>query len=171
MTITALNKVHLPQMTQLFAEANFFSADLFFRFNQRFFGFWQEGKLVAVIGAELNGHHGVLRSLVVSKAHRGAGIAKALIKHIEAYLVQQGVHTLYAFTQYGANYLTACNYRQILAKHVPSEINLLEYRLSTAKANDVIMSKELPYIKKQRAQQPSNYQNRLNPIKLITVAA
>jgi len=60
----------------------------------QFFGIRDVGCLVAVIGLEQFQSIGLLRSLAVVPDHRGGGLARELVVHVESFATSRGIESL-----------------------------------------------------------------------------
>lgn len=58
----------------------------------------RENHLIGVVGLEVYGEFGLLRSLAVAEPHRGKGVGKRLYENLMAYARLQGVKELYLLT-------------------------------------------------------------------------
>jgi amino-acid N-acetyltransferase len=79
-------------------------------------------KIVGVIGVEVYGREGLLRSLCVDKAYRGQGIAKMLYAKIVAYARTRKIDRLYLFTMYAEKFASKLGFRKIEKKRIPKSI-------------------------------------------------
>ncbi|MHA6495039.1 arsenic resistance N-acetyltransferase ArsN2 [Pseudomonas borbori] len=62
------------------------------------FGCMAEARLAGVVGLQLYGQDGLLRSLAVAESARERQLGKALLQHAEQHARAQGVRTLYLLT-------------------------------------------------------------------------
>ncbi|MEJ2693082.1 MAG: arsenic resistance N-acetyltransferase ArsN2 [Candidatus Thiodiazotropha sp.] len=88
----------------------------------RFFGLWDGGGLVAVVGLELLGSEGLLRSLAVRPALRNRGIAQALVAHAESFSIEQGVERLFLLTTTAEGFFRRLGYLPISRDEAPPVI-------------------------------------------------
>jgi amino-acid N-acetyltransferase len=79
-------------------------------------------KIVGVIGLELYGRVGLLRSLCVDQAYRGQGIARMLNAKMMAYAHMQGIDRLYMFTFDAEKFASKLGFRKIDKKQLPKNI-------------------------------------------------
>jgi amino-acid N-acetyltransferase len=79
-------------------------------------------KIVGVIGVEVYGRAGLLRSLCVNQAYRGKGIAKLLNAKIMAYARMRGMDRLYMFTFDAEKFASKLGFRKIDKKQLPRSI-------------------------------------------------
>lgn len=81
-------------------------------------------KVVGVIGVEIQGRAGLLRSLCVKQAYRGQGIAKVLNSRIVAYARANKIERLYLFTLSAERFASKLGFHKIDKKQVPKSIRL-----------------------------------------------
>ena len=87
-----------------------------------FFVAREEDELVGVVGAELYGTVGLLRSLAVAPSSRGDGVGARLTNAIERYAHRQGVTALYLLTTTAAEYFERRGYQRIERDALPEAI-------------------------------------------------
>lgn len=80
------------------------------------------GTLIGVIGLELNGRTGLLRSLAVAPAWRGQAIAARLVDRCELDARSAGVDELYLLTTSAADYFLRRAYAIVARDAVPAAI-------------------------------------------------
>ena len=81
-----------------------------------------QGTLVGVVGLELNGRAGLLRSLAVAPAWRGRAIAARLVERCEMEARAAGVDELYLLTTSAADYFLQRAYTIVARDEVPAAI-------------------------------------------------
>ena len=69
-------------------------------------------RLAGVVGLEMLGDIGLLRSLAVPDAYRGQGIGTRLIEKAEDYACAQGIKDLYLLTTTAPDYFTKRGYQR-----------------------------------------------------------
>jgi amino-acid N-acetyltransferase len=79
-------------------------------------------KVVGVIGVEVYGRVGLLRSMCVDQAYRGQGIAKMLHRKILTYAQLQKVGRLYVFTLNAEKFASKLGFHKIDKKRIPKSI-------------------------------------------------
>jgi len=79
-------------------------------------------KIVGVIGVEIYGRTGLLRSLCVDEAWREKGIGKRLNAKIFAYASMQKIDRLYIFTQSAEKFASKLGFHKIDKKRIPKSI-------------------------------------------------
>src|SRR4030067_634123 len=79
-------------------------------------------KIVGVIGVEVYGQVGLLRSLCVDQAYRGQGIAKMLNAKMSAYAHMLKIDRLYLFTWDAEKFTSKSGFHKIDKKRIPKSI-------------------------------------------------
>jgi len=79
------------EVEALLTEAQLPIADLASSRSLNLFGMRDGGRLVGVVGIEVYGSVGLLRSLAVAPAHRNSGLGGSLVSNAEAWAARQGV--------------------------------------------------------------------------------
>jgi amino-acid N-acetyltransferase len=80
------------------------------------------GKVVGVAGLELHGGHGLLRSVAVSPAHRGRGLASRLCDEVEARAAALGARRLFLLTETAERFFSRRGYARSARSLAPPEI-------------------------------------------------
>lgn len=88
----------------------------------QFFGIRSGSVLVAVVGLELFGSVGLLRSLAVSPAYRGRGLAQQLVAFIEQLAASRGVDTLFLLTTTAATFFGKLGFEPVSRSAAPPAI-------------------------------------------------
>jgi amino-acid N-acetyltransferase len=83
----------------------------------------EDDYLCGVVGLELYGSCGLLRSLAVTPARRGEGIGEALLAHAEQAAAASGVKELYLLTTTAERYFAAHGYSRVDRVTAPAEIS------------------------------------------------
>lgn len=109
----------------------------------RLFTFYEESKLIGVVGIELAGQDGLLRSLCVDAEQRTSGIGRKLVEFIENYAKEQGVKNLYLLTTTAAPFFTHRSYQTIDRSVVPAAIRQTSEFTSICPASATVMKKRL----------------------------
>ena len=81
-----------------------------------------DGSLLGGVGLELRKPHGLLRSLVVARPARGAGLGRRLVTAAEKVAREQGVTTLYLLTPDASAFFIRLGYVETGREAVPREI-------------------------------------------------
>lgn len=96
MTITA--RPSEPVVRRLLEAANLPTADITPHKLETFYAVEQEGQVRGIVGLELYGAAGLLRSLVVTPEARTQGAGSTLVAHAERVAAERGVTALYLLT-------------------------------------------------------------------------
>lgn len=88
----------------------------------RFYGVRRQGALAAVIGLEVYGEVGLLRSLAVDPEWRGQGLANQLVAFVESQALAQGVQSLYLLTSTAVSYFREQGYALLIRANAPPAI-------------------------------------------------
>ena len=81
---------------------------------ENFFIAVEDNKLTGVIGMDRYGADGLLRSAIVQKEYRHAGIAAALVARLFDEAAKQGVTTLYLITNTAESYFQKMAFKKLL---------------------------------------------------------
>lgn len=84
------------------------------------------GSIVAAVGCETFGEHGLLRSLVVHPDSRGLGIGRALARAMEGQAFSKGVRSLYLLTTTAPGFFLRLGYEPTARDAVPACIAATE---------------------------------------------
>ncbi len=79
-------------------------------------------KIVGVIGLEVYGRVGLLRSLCVDQAYRGRGIARMLNAKIMAHARMRGIDRLFMFTFAAEKFASKLGFHKIGKNRIPESI-------------------------------------------------
>ena len=96
-----------------------------------------------LVGCELHGSDGLLRSLVVTPDNRGAGTGSALVEHVEAYARKQGVWALYLLTTTADEFFARRGYSSVDRSQVPDSIRSTPEFSDICPASSAVMVKHL----------------------------
>lgn len=100
-------------------------------------------KIIGVIGLEVYGDYGLLRSMVVDQAHRNNHIASHLVNRLESFAQSLGLQRMYLLTQTAESYFDRKGYRVIGRKDIPEAIKASSEFSHTCPATAVAMQKEI----------------------------
>ena len=89
---------------------------------QTFFASESNGEIEGVVGLELYGKVGLLRSLVVSPRRRSSGLGSALVAHAEGVAQSRGVAALYLLTTTAEAFFRQLGYVRVAREVAPTEI-------------------------------------------------
>ena len=97
--ITRIKPVsELTEIVSLLSECDLPVSDISLSRPLQFFGIRSDSSLAAVIGLELFGSAALLRSLAVTPACRGRGLARKLVAYTEHFAASHGVEFLFLLT-------------------------------------------------------------------------
>ena len=88
----------------------------------QFFGIFEDTNLLAIIGLELYGNVGLLRSLAVLPTSQHSGLGNRLVKHAESVAMQNGVEQLYLLTTTAEAYFLQQGYNSASRDEAPEAI-------------------------------------------------
>lgn len=108
-----------------------------------FFGVREGAALLAVVGLELYGRAGLLRSLAVSPSRRGQGWARELVAYAERHAASRGVERLYLLTTSVAGFFEKLRYARISRADVPAAIQATSEYSHLCPASSMCLSKSL----------------------------
>jgi amino-acid N-acetyltransferase len=127
----------------LLAESGLPTADITPDKLATFFAADDDGRVPGVVGLELHGRVGLLRSLAVDSRHRSAGLGSALVAHAEAFARSRGVTALYLLTTTAAAFFRRRGYEPIPRALAPPEIQATSEFGRLCPASAVLMIKRL----------------------------
>ena len=133
----------LDQILSLLAESGLPVSDISRAHLPLFFGIQSDSGLIAVIGLELFGTVGLLRSLAVSKACRGQRFGRQLVDFAEHYAAECGAETLFLLTTTAAVFFQQLGYNQVARADVPHAIRSTSQFSSLCPASSVVLSKKV----------------------------
>lgn len=104
------------------------------------------GNLVGLVGVEIYGEDGLLRSLCVVESHRGRGTGRALLSAIETMMATRGVRDVYLLTTTAARFFEREGFATIPRDQAPAAIcQTTEFR-SLCPASATFMGKGVPRV-------------------------
>lgn len=98
---------------------------------------WAVGGLEAFIEV------GLLRSLAVEAAARNRGLATALVRHVETYAAEHGIHRLYLLTNTAESFFERLGYSRLARDAAPPAIRATREFASLCPDDAAFMSKTL----------------------------
>lgn len=104
----------------------------------------REGDIVGVVGLEVCGDHGLLRSTAVDPAYRDRGLGRALVERIIAEAEARGIHALYLLTTTAERYFPSFGFATITRDTVPSPIRATAEFAGACPASATVMCLTLP---------------------------
>jgi amino-acid N-acetyltransferase len=128
---------------RLLAEAGLPTADITAGHLEHFFGCGPGDDLAAVVGLELFGAAGLLRSLAVAASGRRHGLGKRLVAHAERYARERGVESLYLLTTTAEGFFSRLGYERVPRDAVPEAIKATREYAGICPASAVVMTRRL----------------------------
>jgi amino-acid N-acetyltransferase len=133
-----------PEVEALLTEARLPISDLPSCRSLDLLGIRENGRLVGVVGVEVYGSVGLLRSLAVEPASRNAGLGVSLVSGAESLAVQRGVKTLYLLTTTAAGFFARLGYEAVPRSEAPTAIAATTQFSDLCPASSTFMRKDLP---------------------------
>ena len=127
----------------LLIRANLPVADLHARAGLQWFGVRRGEPLIGVVGVEVYGAVGLLRSLAVEEAYRRSGLGRALVERAESWATRHGVEALYLLTTTAANFFARRGYQAIPRSEAPAAIAGTPQFVGLCPASSTFMRKKL----------------------------
>lgn len=110
---------------------------------EHFFGCGAEGDPKGVVGVELYGDVGLLRSLAVDAAARGHGCGTRLVAEAENHARANGVRTLYLLTTTAERFFASLGYDKVERSSVPDAIRRTHEFSTLCPVSSIVMVKRL----------------------------
>lgn len=133
----------LPEVISLLESSGLPVADIRPAPPIQFFGIHVDGKLVAVVGLELQATVGLLRSLAVAPAFRGRGFGREMVGFAESVAASQGVETLFLLTTTAERFFQTLGYRPAVRSEAPPAIQATSQFTSLCPAAAEFLSKQI----------------------------
>jgi amino-acid N-acetyltransferase len=99
--------------------------------------------ITGVIGLEIYGDYGLLRSLTVKPAFRNQHIAGKLIAEIENLATSKGLKAIFLLTETAPGYFTNKGYQKTTRGEVPAEVQRSTEFSHVCPQSAIVMKKEL----------------------------
>lgn len=131
------------KVKKLLAACKLPSTDLEDEHFEHFFGCGGKADPKGVVGVELYGTFGLLRSLAVDQAARRRGCGKGLVKEAEQYAAGRGVQSLYLLTTTAEDFFAALGYMRVDRAQVPEAIRNTREFSSLCLSSSSVMVKDL----------------------------
>jgi len=109
----------------------------------QFFGVTIAGCLEAVVGLELFGNAGLIRSLAVLPAHRGNGFAKELVAFAEEQAASLGTKNLFLLTETAEAFFLKLGYQPARRSDAPQAIKSTPQFSSICPDSSAFLTKRL----------------------------
>lgn len=98
---------------------------------------------VGIVGLQFYGSDALLRSLVVSTAHRGQGLGQELVEHAERHARASGVATVYLLTTTAERFFRSRGYSPTPRDNAPPAIRSTPEFSTLCPASSAFLSKHL----------------------------
>lgn len=131
------------EVEALLTEAQLPVSDLSGSLSLNLLGMRESGRLVGVVGVEVYGAVGMLRSLAVASSRRNAGLGVSLVSNAEAWAAERGVKTLYLLTTTAAEFFAKLGYEAIPRSEAPAAIAATAQFSDLCPASSTFMRKVL----------------------------
>jgi amino-acid N-acetyltransferase len=99
--------------------------------------------ITGVVGLEIYGNYGLLRSLAVNSGLNNKGIGAALLKRIETLATEQGLGAMYLLTETAKDYFEHKGYEHIARMDIPEEVKAASEFTHVCPDTAVAMQKSL----------------------------
>jgi len=129
---------------RLLREANLPEADLTAEKLAAFYALEHDGVVAGIVGLELYGTVGLLRSLVVSPERRAQGAGSALVAYAERAAADRGVRALYLLTTTGETFFRRRGYERLERDRAPEAIRRTSEFAGVCPSTAAFMVKDLP---------------------------
>ncbi len=100
-------------------------------------------QIEAVVGLEVGGEFGLLRSLAVVPSRRGQGLGIRLVEHMEAYALSQQIAALYLLTTTADGFFAHLGYEVISRASAPAALQVMAEFQSICPDSAICMQKVL----------------------------
>ena len=100
-------------------------------------------ELLGLVGLELYGHYGLLRSLVVNSKYRNQSVAGKLIIELENIALKFGIGEIYLLTETALVYFKRKGYSEVSRNEVPVQVQQSSEFSHVCPASAVVMKKLL----------------------------
>ena len=131
------------KVKNLLAACKLPSSDLEPAHFEHFFGCGPETEPQGVVGVELYGKVGLLRSLAVDEAARGRGCGKRLVRQAEEHAAGNGVQSLYLLTTGAEDFFRLQGYVEVERASVPEVIRSTAQFSTLCPSSSTVMMKHL----------------------------
>lgn len=136
--VTGLNEV-----VALLGECGLPASDIRPLHPPQFFGIRTGPRLTAVIGIELYGTVGLLRSLAVAPAFRGRGLGRKLVAFAEGTATSRGVKQLFLLTTNASGYFARLGYIPVSRASAPPAIQVTSQFSELCSASSALLGKDI----------------------------
>lgn len=132
-----------PEVEALLTGAQLPVSDLSGNPSLNLLGIREGGRVVGVVGVEVYGNAGMLRSLAVEPASRKSGLGVSLMSNAEALAAARGVETLYLLTTTAEQLFARLGYEAIARSEAPAAISATAQFSDLCPASSTFMRKVL----------------------------
>jgi len=133
----------LPAAIALLESARLPTEDLSAAHVEHFFFAGPADAPTGLVGLEIFGEVGLLRSLVVAPASRESGLGSALVNHAEEYARRHGVRVLYLLTTTAESFFAGRGYLRAARESAPESIRSTREFSGLCPASSAFMSRTL----------------------------
>lgn len=141
--IDGSNPDDLPAVLALLSESSLPSAGVEEHFDSFLVARDEEGRLMGCVGLERYGNVGLLRSLAVGNARRGAGVGKHLVEELFVMARSRGVETLYLLTTTAERYFPRFGFEVIPRAEADPKLARSEELRGACPSTAVLMRRRL----------------------------
>ena len=131
------------EVEALLSEAKLPIADLASSRSLSLLGIRDGGRLVGLVGVEVHGNVGMLRSLAVEPEHRNSGLGVSLVSDAETWAAEREVETLYLLTTTAAQFFARLGYEAVPRFEAPAAIAATAQFSGLCPASSTFMRKVL----------------------------
>lgn len=117
--------------------------DVDYQNNVQLFTLEQNEQVVGVVGIELHGNSGLLRSLAIAESERGNGLGVLLLKHAEEAAQIMGIKELFLLTTTAADFFSRMGYQLVDRASAPESIAQSKQFAGICPASASFMCKQL----------------------------
>lgn len=142
------------EVEALLIEAQLPVGDLASSRNLKLLGMRNGDRLVGVVGVEIYGRVGLLRSLAVEPTQRNSGFGSSLVSNAETFAAEQGVATLYLLTTTAAQFFARRGYEAVPRSEAPAAIAATAQFSDLCPASSTFMRKVLAANHSPQARRP-----------------
>ena len=142
------------EVEALLTEAQLPVADLASSRSLKLLGIRDGARLAGVVGVEVYGSVGLLRSLAVEPSHRKSGLGVSLVSNAETWAAEQGVETLYLLTTTAAQFFAKRGYEAVPRSEAPAAIAATAQFSDLCPASSTFMRKVLAANNSLQARRP-----------------
>jgi len=142
-TRTISRDPRLETVRQLLESAQLPTVDLTHEHCRHFFFSGEADRPDGLVGLEILGDSGLLRSLVVRESGRGAGLGSALVEHVEQYARERKILSVYLLTTTAEDFFAARGYRIASREEAPPAIRATREFSGLCPASSTFMVKQL----------------------------